>query len=138
MAGSKEDTETGAFFQEHAGAGSATPLLVVSAGSATPLLVVSNGAASTAPSRSNRRGGPLLLADSSGLLFWLLRAPGELERGGSIFALLCSHNTKILDRRIFRTMGDREFVAASESAAQAPSERRCLEAGQSCRLYAIG
>jgi hypothetical protein len=63
MAGSKEDTETGAFFQEHAGAGSATPLLVVS-----------DGAASTAPSRSNRRGGPLLLADSSGLLFWLFRA----------------------------------------------------------------
>jgi hypothetical protein len=65
MAGSKEDTETGAFFQEHAGAGSATPLLVVS-----------DGAASTAPSRSNRRGGPLLLAD-----------------------------TKTLDRRMFRTVG---------------------------------
>jgi hypothetical protein len=38
MAGSKEDTETGAFFQEHA-----------RAGSATPLLVVNDGAASTAP-----------------------------------------------------------------------------------------
>jgi hypothetical protein len=34
MAGSKEDTETGAFFQEHARAGSATPLLVVSDGAA--------------------------------------------------------------------------------------------------------
>jgi hypothetical protein len=35
MAGSKEDTETGGFFQEHAGAGSATPLLVVSDGAAS-------------------------------------------------------------------------------------------------------
>jgi hypothetical protein len=34
MAGSKEDTETGAFFQEHTRAGSATPLLVVSDGAA--------------------------------------------------------------------------------------------------------
>jgi hypothetical protein len=45
MAGSKEDTETGAFFQEHAGAGSATPLLVVS-----------DGAESTAPIKKQPQG----------------------------------------------------------------------------------
>jgi hypothetical protein len=72
MAGSKEDTETGAFFQEHAGAGSATPLLVVS-----------DGAASTAPSRSNRRGGPLLLA-ASGLGSFLAALESIIARGRMI------------------------------------------------------